>query len=113
MLTTKWIPQGCNFWTSIYKDLEASYSSGETIKADGSSDANVSAQSLSIYLRPYSRNMSTTNELKDGLNWHEAYYLYPLGTVDLTSASEDRSIEKSMLYQNINWSTQAGDHALK
>ena len=71
----------------------------------------VSAKSLGKYLRPYSKSMQSTNELKDGYNWHEAYYLYPIGVTDMRTASPDRSLENTNLYQNINWPTSAGGHA--
>lgn len=71
----------------------------------------VSAKSLGKYLRPYSKSMQSTNELKDGYNWHEAYYLYPIGVTDMRTASPDRSLENTNLYQNINWQTSAGGHA--
>ncbi len=46
-------------------------------------------------------------------NWHEAYYLYPIGVTDMRTASPDRSLENTNLYQNINWPTSAGGHAEK
>lgn len=113
LLTKKWIPEGINFWTSICNDLAARYTDATKIKADGSSDANVSAESLSKYIRPYSRNMSATNELANGFNWHKAYYLAPIGVADLSSASADRDVATSVMTQNPYWSTKAGDHALE
>lgn len=65
------------------------------------------------YLRPYSRNLESSNELRDGYNWHEAYYLYPIGISDIRTASADRDINNSNIYQNINWPTTAGGHAEK
>ena len=106
MITTKWIPEGVNFWTETYKKY------GD-LKADGSAEAIVSSKDLSIYLRPYSRSMQSTNELRDGYNWHEAYYLYPIGNEDLRLASPDKKIETSNLYQNIYWPTTGGAHAEK
>ena len=107
MITTKWIPEGCNFWDEMYTHYSP------TIKADGSSDAVVSQRSLGKYLRPYSKSMQASNELKDGYNWHEAYYLYPIGITDMRTASPDRSLENNNLYQNIYWPTVAGGHAEK
>ena len=106
MITTKWIPEGVNFWTEIYKKY------GD-LKADGSAEAIVSSKDLSIYLRPYSRSMQSTNELRDGYNWYEAYYLYPIGNEDLRLASPDKKIETSNLYQNIYWPTTGGAHVEK
>jgi hypothetical protein len=107
MMTKKWIPEGANFWDDMYLYY------AENIKADGSADAVVSQKTLSKYLRPFSIAYLPTNELKDGYNWHEAYYLYPIGVSDMRTASPDRSIENTNLYQNIYWPTMAGGHAEK
>ena len=107
MLTTKWIPEGCNFWDNMYKHYDPE------IKCNGENDAVVSAKSLGKYLRPYSKSMQPANELKDGYKWHEAYYLYPIGITDIRTASADRSLENSNLYQNLYWPVAAGGHAEK
>lgn len=110
MITTKWIPEGCNFWDDMFNQFQGEK---DNLLADGSSNATVSQKSLSKYLRPYSRSMEASNELRDGYNWHEAYYLYPIGISDLRTASADRDLATSSLYQNVNWPTEAGGHALK
>lgn len=107
MLTTKWIPEGCNFW----EEMHVAYEEKGSILADGSPSAVVSAPSLGKYLRPYGANASATNELFNGYSWKEAYYLYPLGLVDMTSASPDRNVENTNLYQNINWPAAGGEYA--
>ena len=111
MLTTKWIPEGANFWDEMYKSYLDK--KGNAPKADGTADAVVSSKDLSKYLRPYSRSMQASNELKDGYKWHEAYYLAPIGVGDLQTASPDRSVANSNMYQNANWPTTAGSHAEK
>lgn len=111
MLTTKWIPEGANFWDEMYKSYLDK--KGNAPKADGTADAVVSSKDLSKYLRPYSRSMQASNELKDGYKWHEAYYLAPIGVGDLQTASPDRSVANSNMYQNVNWPTTAGSHAEK
>lgn len=107
MLTTKWVPEGCNFWDNMYKHYDPE------IKCNGENDAVVSSKSLGKYLRPYSKSMQPANELKDGYKWHEAYYLYPIGITDIRTASPDRSLENSNLYQNPYWPVSAGGHAEK
>ena len=107
MLTTKWVPEGCNFWDNMYKHYD------QEIKCNGENDAVVSSKSLGKYLRPYSKSMQPANELKDGYKWHEAYYLYPIGITDIRTASPDRSLENSNLYQNPYWPVSAGGHAEK
>ena len=109
LMTTRWIPEGCNFWDEMYTNSQF-----KGIVADGTASSLVSQKSLSKYLRPYSVNANAaTNELLDGYTWHEAYYLYPLGQIDLTSASPDRSVENSNMYQNINWPAAGGEYCLK
>ena len=107
MLTTKWVPEGCNFWDNMYKHYDPE------IKCNGENDAVVSSKSIGEYLRPYSKSMQPANELKDGYKWHEAYYLYPIGITDIRTASPDRSLENSNLYQNPYWPVSAGGHAEK
>ena len=83
------------------------------IKCNGETDAVISSKSLSKYVRPYSKSMNANNELRDGYKWHEAYYLYPIGITDIRTASADRSLENSNLYQNLYWPVSAGGHAEK
>jgi hypothetical protein len=109
LMTKKWIPEGCNFWDDMYTN-----SAFADIVADGSANAVVSPKELSKYLRPYATNTDAkTNELLNGYNWHEAYYLYPLGANDIKTGSADRSIENSYMYQNINWPSEGGQYCIK
>lgn len=108
MITTKWIPEGVNFWDEMYKDEHY-----DGIICDGSTNSTVSGRELGKYVRPYSASMSATNELRDGYQWMEAFYLYPLGNVDLTSASPDRTVENSNMYQNLYWPNDGGSKATK
>ncbi len=125
LITTKWIPEGVNFWDEMYKNEHYAEvdENGDVVMengapkfgliSDGSSNATVSSKDLGKYLRPYSISMLNTNELRDGYQWMEAFYLYPLGSVDITSASPDRRAETSNMYQNINWPTTGGEYAIK
>ena len=107
LMTKNWIPEGINYWEEMYTLYE------EELKADGSADAVISPRELGKYLQPYGRNQLSTNPFKDGYTWHEANYLYPIGYNDMVTASPDRKIETTLLYQNVNWPTSAGGHALK
>ena len=107
LMTKKWIPEGINYWEEMYTLYD------EELKADGSADAVVSPKELGKYLQPYGRNQLSTNPFKDGYTWHEANYLYPIGYNDMVTASPDRKIETTLMYQNVNWPTSAGGHALK
>ena len=92
---------GFNFWEEQYAAYEAEFGS---IIADGSSDAVLSSPELGNYIMPY-RRTDINNELANGLQWHEAYYLYPLGVQDMQLAPQ--------LYQNVNWPSEGGTTALK
>ena len=107
LMTKKWIPEGVNYWEEMYTLYD-----GE-LKADGSSDAVVSPKEAGKYLQPYGRNQLSTNPFKDGYTWHEANYLYPIGYNDMVTASPDRKIETTLMYQNVNWPAAAGGHAIK
>lgn len=112
MLTTNWIPEGVNFWDEMYENYKVD-SDGNAVDlvADGSDKAIVSSSELSKYLRPYSRTMSSTNVLRNGYNWHKAYYLYPISIADMQYASPDGTKENTYLYQNIYWPSTGGGHA--
>lgn len=122
MLTTKWIPEGINLWDEAYKNYppynkesdggNEEVSTVPELKADGSTNANVSAKELSKYIRPYSRS-KTNNELYDGFIWHEAYYLKPISNLEMQLASPDSKAQNSNLYQNIYWPLEGGGHAEK
>lgn len=114
MLTTKWIPEGVNFWDEMYlKYTIDSEGNPVEVVADGSDNAIVSGKNLGKYLRPYSRSMSGTNDLKNGYNWHEAYYLNPIGVGDMLYAAPDGTKENTYLYQNLYWPSSGGGHAEK
>ena len=108
LLTTKYVPEGCNFWDEMY--LNEAYAD---IVADGSSNAQVSRRERGKYLQPLAIVDNDANLLRDGMGWHEAYYLMPLGSVDITSASPDRTPENSNLYQNPGWPAEGGRYCLK
>lgn len=107
LMTKNWIPEGINYWEEMYTLYD------EELKADGSADAVISPRELGKYLQPYGRNQLSTNPFKDGYTWHEANYLYPIGYNDMVTASPDRKIETTLMYQNVNWPTSAGGHAMK
>lgn len=126
LINNYWVPEGVNFWEEMYKDEHYAEvdKDGNIVRnpdgtpkfgvvADGGANAMVSSKELGKYLRPYSASMLETNELRNGYKWMEAFYLYPLGFVDLTSASADRKVENSNMYQNVNWPSQGGQYAVK
>lgn len=100
MTTTRYHIEGFRFWNT---PIENWYTG---ILADGSSTANMSAESLSEYYRPYEKNMTNNNSFRDGYTWHMAHYLYPLPIQEFQLTSSDySSVELSPLYQNPYWPT--------
>lgn len=100
MMSEPYIVEGFHLWNT---PMEKWYNENELI-ADGSSDATVSNQSLSEYLRPYQKNMGSGNLFKDGYTWHMAHYLQPLPIKQFQLTSSDNSsLDLSPLYQNPYW----------
>lgn len=112
MLTTPVMPEGCNFWDETWKNDRYKDENGQfSVVCDGSTNSLISGPNQGKYLRLCSASLINTNELRDGYSWTEAYYLYPLGAQDITSASEDRNPDNSLMYQNIYWSPDGGKYA--
>ncbi|MDR1718176.1 MAG: RagB/SusD family nutrient uptake outer membrane protein [Prevotella sp.] len=79
---------------------------------NGTSSAKVSSPLLSEYLRPYEKNMTSSNLYKDGFTWSLAHYLEPLPIKQFQLTSSDySSIDLSPLYQNPYWPTTADQSA--
>ena len=117
----KYIPEGVNFWTQMYKDeayLKVDEKGNVTDEsalieqAEGKGDANISNRKDSKYIRPY-RVIKENNEVWDGYQWRKAYYLSPYSVLELTLASPDSKLETSNLYQNPYWPTKASAPALE
>lgn len=110
LMTERYIPEGVNFWDELYQD--PIYDNPSFI-FDGSSKSLASGPEQGKYLRPCSVSLQSTNEMRDGYTWTEAYYLSPIGYGDITGASPTREIANSNMYQNVNWSPNGGEYALK
>lgn len=117
----RYIPEGVNFWTEMYKDKfylkkdEAGNITSESAlieQKEGVSSANISNRADSKYLRPY-RVIKENNEVWDGYQWKKAYYLSPYSILELTLASPDSKLESSNLYQNPYWPVVASGSALE
>lgn len=106
--------EGCDFWDTWGRVQLVNTETNEeiTIKADGSDKANVSAESLSKYLRPY-QIVKANNEMWDGYTFYQAHYLSPFSALEIQLASPDGSVENSNLYQNPGWPSQGGQPALQ
>lgn len=112
MIQAPYALEGCNFWDSMWEADRFKNENNEfSLVCDGSPNALISGPDQGKYLKLNSASLEASNELRDGYVWTEAYYLYPLGAQDITSASPDRSPENSNMYQNIYWSSDAGKYA--
>lgn len=106
-ITTKFIPEGVNFWDEMYKK----YTANELI-ADGSTSAKMSSPSLSKYVRPYSV-VKQNNEVYDGFIWAKANYLSPVPIREMELLSPDEKAETSVLYQNPYWPLEIAGSAIE
>ena len=116
LLTTKYVPEGFNFWDEAYDDYVAMKNDkGEPkykIVSDGSSTANMSAKELGKYVRPYSI-VKANNAVFDGYTFAKAYYLYPVPIRQMELLSPDRSVNSSVLYQNPYWPNKTSEPAIE
>ncbi len=107
--------EGINFWTKI-KDYKYRNAKEQLvpydIKADGSSDANMSAESLGKYLRPY-QIVKTNNDMYDGYTFYQAHYLSPFSYKEMLLCSPNDDASSSNLYQNPDWKVEPNTPAQK
>lgn len=112
MLTTRFIPEGCNFWDELYEVANKDENGAEiTYSYTGAEGANISDPSYK-YLRPYSI-MKDNNPVYDGYTWAKANYLSPLPVREIELLSPDESIDNSVLYQNPYWPTTINGVAIE
>ena len=100
MLKEPYHVEGFHLWNTPMEDWYTS------LVSDGSASANVSSPSLSEYLRPYEKNMTSGNLYRNGYIWKMAHYPQPMPIRQfLLTADDHSSVERS--YQNPYWPTQA------
>ena len=80
---------------------------GSTLLVYGMDDpaANVSAPSISEYLRPY--EITSRSLAKDGYKWSMAHYLSPIAIQNFLITSVGGSMSDSPIYQNPGWPLEA------
>ena len=106
MMRERYFVEGFHLWNT---PMESWY---DNLKADGSSDATVSPQEKSEYLRPYQKN--TKQVCYDGYTWHMAHYLQPIMIKQfLVTAPDGVNTSESPLYQNPYWPMTADSPAEK
>lgn len=111
MVNTRYHIEGFNLWGGTNADLYKDAKTGKTLlkwigdPAGTTAGFIVSAPGASNYLRPY-QVIKTNNYFYDGLSWHSAHYLNPIGANSfLLTASDGATIDLSPIYQNPGWST--------
>lgn len=108
MISTPYHVEGFHLWNTPMQ----SWYEPERLVADGSSSATVSNVSLSEYLRPFEKNMTSGNLYREGYIWFMAHYLEPLPVKQFQLTASDRvTVEKSTLYQNPYWPMKADSPA--
>lgn len=104
LFTKPYIVEGVNLWEDMYKHFPTNPDDADEtvpmILADGSTSANASPESDSKYLRPLRRS-AINNQLYNGYTWKKAYYLSPLGQMDLKTSD-------GLMYQNPYWPVEPG-----
>lgn len=109
--------EGINLWTEVYKQdryykTDANGNKVSLFVTLPNSKPTMSAQSLSVYIRPY-QVVQANNLYYDGYTWTEAHYLSPIPYDNFVQTS-DSSVEingvttlSSSIYQNPGWPIQA------
>lgn len=107
LVNNPYMPEGVNFWTSMYQTAiytemhtEASYVEGPT-----DPDANISSREESVYVRPYRK--ASGNPVFDGYTWMNAHYNSPLPVREIQLLSPDESVDNSVLYQTWGWPSES------
>ena len=112
LLSSKWIPEGCNFWEKMHEYCNYDENGAQvTYNYSGVEGANISDPAHK-YIRPYSV-MKDNNPVLDGYSWSKAYYLSPLPIREMELLSPDEKVETSVLYQNPYWPTEINGTAIE
>lgn len=112
LLTTKFIPEGYNFWEEAYKTYKLPDGTDAINDDPSSSTANMSSRHLSKYVRPFSK-VKANNAVYDGFTWAKANYLSPIAINEIKLASPDNSVENSVIYQNPYWPSEIDGTAIE
>lgn len=117
LVNTKFIPEGCNFWdsmyqTAIYNEVGRTEENKVTyVQGPDDEKANISSSEESKYIRPY--RIMRNHPLFDGYTWMNAHYNSPLPIREIELLSPDESIDNSVLYQTWGWPTTPNMEAEK
>ena len=112
LLTTKFIPEGYNFWDEAYKTYELPDGTDAINDDPNSPTANMSSRLVSKYVRPFAK-VKANNAVYDGFTWAKANYLNPIAINEIKLASPDNSVDNSVIYQNPYWPTEIDGTAIE
>lgn len=112
LLTTKFIPEGYNFWDEAYKTYELPDGTDAINDDPNSPTANMSSRLVSKYVRPFAK-VKANNAVYDGFTWAKANYLSPIAINEIKLASPDNSVDNSVIYQNPYWPTEIDGTAIE
>ena len=113
LVNTPYIPEGVNFWTSMYQTATVNEMHATVTYVEGPTnpDANISSSEESVYVRPY--RISSGSNVYDGYTWMNAHYNSPLPIREIQLLSPDESVDNSVLYQTWGWPTESSMPAEK
>lgn len=108
LITKPYHLEGFKLWGPM-KNWYVDENGNSTLKYS-TGDANVSAPSQSVYLRPQEINPNSQVLQQGGVKWAMAHYLYPIA-VQHFLITGNSSPQNSVIYQNPYWPTAAGSGA--
>lgn len=98
LIATPYHVEGLKVWNS---GIDTYYK----FTTNGGARANMSAATLSDYIRVFQKQ--NADNAFNGLTWHMAHYLNPVGLGQLRLTSSTTDIKGSIIYQNPYWPLQA------
>lgn len=100
MISTPYHIEGFKLWGGT---IQTWYTASD-LKYGVGDASNVSAPSLSTYLRPYEK--TATSLAYNGYRWNMAHYLSPIASQHfLITSTDGKDVSTSPIYQNPGWST--------
>ncbi len=107
LVNTPYMPEGVNFWTSMYQTATTNEMHATVTYVEGPDDpdANISSSAESVYIRPY--RINSGNNVFDGYTWMNAHYNSPLPIREIQLLSPDENVDTSVLYQTWGWPTES------
>lgn len=103
MITTPYHIEGFKLWGPMERWYDKPEGGTKLVYGLDDATANVSAPSISEYLRPY--EVSSKSLVLGGYKWARAHYLSPIAIQHFLISSENNDVSTSPIYQNPGWPT--------